>query len=209
LGDEALKYDDLTQIIKDQFEYHPDKAKQLLAEAGYPNGFKTNVVCMARDADMLSIVKEYLAAVSVNLEIRVTEPGAFNSLKYGHTFDQCLTPTIGGVSWQSSPRGDLTNWYAPGIYDYSDWDDPGYMSRLAAAKLTTDEVKRKELYRKLAIETLEQAIYVLLPAPYTYTYWQPWVKGYQGQYGMTYNDMNMFKHWWLDLGLKEEIARQR
>ena len=209
LGDEALKYDDLTQIIKDQFEYHPDKAKQLLAEAGYPNGFKTNVVCQAADADMLAIVKEYLAAVGVNLEIRVTETGAFSSLKYGHTFDQCLTATIGGVSWQSSPRGDLTTWYAPGIYDYSDWDDPGYMSRLAAAKLTTDEVKRKELYRKLAIETLEQAIYVLPPAPYTYTYWQPWVKGYQGQYGMTYNDMNMFKHWWLDLGLKEEIARQR
>ena len=32
--------DELPQNIKQTFEYHPEKAKQLLAEAGYPNSFK-------------------------------------------------------------------------------------------------------------------------------------------------------------------------
>ncbi len=209
LGDEALQYDELTQIIKDQFEYNPEMAKQLLAEAGYPDGFQTNVVAMAIHADMLAIVKEYLADVGVDLEIKVTEPGAFSSLKYGSTFEQCLTPTIGGTSWQSSPRGDLTYWYTPGIYDYGDHDNPDYMARLDAAKLTEDEAERKKLYKELGIFVLEEAVYVLLPAPYTYTYWQPWVKGYQGQYGMTYADMNMYKHWLLDLDLKEELTGGR
>ena len=209
LGDEALKYDELTQIIKDQFEYNPEMAKELLAEAGYPDGFQTDVVCLALHADMLAIVKEYLADVGVDLEIKVTESGAFSSLKYGSTFEQCLSPTIGGVSWQGGPRQDLTIWYTPCIYDYGDYDNPDYMARLEAAKSTEDETERKKLYKELGIFVLEEAIYVLLPAPYTYTYWQPWVKGYSGQYGMMYCDMNMYKYWWLDLDQKEKITGGR
>jgi ABC-type transport system substrate-binding protein len=58
-------------------EYDPKKAKQLLAEAGYPNGFKTKLVTdvMARK-DTLVAVQTYLKEVGIDTELEVLEFGA-------------------------------------------------------------------------------------------------------------------------------------
>jgi len=201
LGEMALTYDELSQTIKDQFEYHPDKARELLAAAGYPGGFKTSVDLVATDlaaVDIFSVVQSDLAAINVKLELKIDEAGAFASLKYGHTYTQMLVPTSGGPTWQGGPRADLSTWYTPGIYDYPDYSEQAYLDRLAAAKMIMNDADRTKAYKELAKYVLEQALYVLIPAPYNYTYWQPWVKGYSGQYGMFYSDYNMFKHWWVD-----------
>jgi len=52
----------------------PPGPKQLLAEAGYPHGFKTNVVA-ASDGDMelLKIVQGLLADIGIDMEIRVLD----------------------------------------------------------------------------------------------------------------------------------------
>jgi len=53
--------------------YNPVPAKSLLAAAGYPNGFKTDVVTDAADPSLLEIVKSYFAAVGVDMEIRTMD----------------------------------------------------------------------------------------------------------------------------------------
>jgi len=40
----GFPYEEWPQELKDEYVYNPMAAKKLLAEAGYPNGFKTNVV---------------------------------------------------------------------------------------------------------------------------------------------------------------------
>jgi len=58
-------------------EYDPKKAKQLLAEAGYPNGFKTKLISdvMAR-RDTLVAVQTYLKEVGIETELVILEFGA-------------------------------------------------------------------------------------------------------------------------------------
>ena len=40
----GFPYDQWPQDLKDEYAYNPTAAKQLLAAAGYPNGFKTDIV---------------------------------------------------------------------------------------------------------------------------------------------------------------------
>lgn len=54
-----------------EYTYNVEKAKELLAEAGYPDGFSFEiVVCpIITDVDLFVLIKDYFAAVGVTMEI--------------------------------------------------------------------------------------------------------------------------------------------
>ena len=73
----AFTYEDWPQDLKDEYAYNPAAAKKLLAEAGHPRGFKTNIAADAgADLKLLQIVKSYFADVGIDMEIR---PSAANN----------------------------------------------------------------------------------------------------------------------------------
>ena len=56
----GFPYEEWPQELKDEYAYNPTAARKLLADAGYPNGFKTNVVADTDgDMDLLKIVRSY------------------------------------------------------------------------------------------------------------------------------------------------------
>jgi ABC-type transport system substrate-binding protein len=55
----GLPYEDWPQDLKDEYAYNPNKSKELLAEAGYPNGLKTNIVADATGDIDLSFLTKY------------------------------------------------------------------------------------------------------------------------------------------------------
>ena len=59
-------------------KYDPDKAKQLLADAGYPDGFDTTIYAqVSDDREVLTAIQSYLADVGINAKIDVAEPAKF------------------------------------------------------------------------------------------------------------------------------------
>ena len=71
----AFGYDD---TIK-PYPYDPARAKQLLAEAGYPNGFKIPLITRQgrylKDKEVTQAVAGYLARIGVEVELRYVEAG--------------------------------------------------------------------------------------------------------------------------------------
>ncbi len=61
------------------FEYNPEKAKALLAEAGYPNGFATNIYVKSTDSNTMlasQVIQANLKEIGVDLTINSLESTA-------------------------------------------------------------------------------------------------------------------------------------
>jgi ABC-type transport system substrate-binding protein len=61
--------------------YDPAKAKQLLAQAGYPNGFKTSLIALSvgTNQDMVLAEQAYLAQVGIQADVQFADAGKWNS----------------------------------------------------------------------------------------------------------------------------------
>lgn len=61
------------------YEYNPEKAKELLADAGYPNGFSTKVIIENNEQNsvLCETMKSYLADVGIELEIDLADSARY------------------------------------------------------------------------------------------------------------------------------------
>jgi peptide/nickel transport system substrate-binding protein len=200
--------DELPEEVREIYEYHPDKAKQLLTEAGYPNGFKVKVLCHAVGGaypDMLSIVKAYWEKIGVELEMDITEYGSYVSRGYARDYDTYMTG-IGGVWPFIAPY-----WRSGSLYNFSIVNDPyfdGQYEEMMAAHYI-DEPKARQIGKELNVYCMSQAYAIEFPTPLVYTFWQPWLKQYSGEYMCHYNYVDFPKYVWIDQDLKYEMTGKR
>lgn len=77
---------------RDVYNYDPNKAKQLLREAGYPNGFTLPVVSHSGTTPLLEVMADQYNAIGVRMEI--TDRGS-NQDKYGQDLQSAKFPAFG------------------------------------------------------------------------------------------------------------------
>ena len=86
-GDNYIGHDELKAMGRDDlaelYEYHPDKARALLAEAGYPDGFDTTILAMHSVAEDVELFAGYLREVGINAELDLMESAAYYSASLG------------------------------------------------------------------------------------------------------------------------------
>ncbi len=146
-------YANLGEIKQDK-----EKAKQLLAEAGYPNGFKTKIVTTERYAkgvELAEIIASQLKEVGVEAEIQVMEWSAFLQTIDGITakeFDAPLFIMGAGPSMMDADGG-LRGLYTTTLTGKNDRNYGFYSNKevdelIDAGMKETDPEKRKELYKR-------------------------------------------------------------
>jgi len=198
--------DKLPESVRELWEYHPDKAKQLLAEAGYPKGFKTEIVCYAPQVDILSIIKSYWAAIGIELKLDVKEYGVYDSIQSLRTHKEMLYR-----------YGGLAN---PARIHYARAGGPQNASIIVDEYIEEsvkylganyfDEAKKRQRIKEVTLYSLEKCWLIQPPHPYNYVAWWPWVKGYSGETNVGYwNSCNFPKWLWVDQELKEEMMGKR
>ena len=180
-------YDQWPQELKDEYAYNPTGAKQLLAAAGYPTGFKTDVVAdAASDLDLLQIIKSYFSDVGIDMSIRTMDDTSWsNFVLFGHKQDQ--------LAYRGGLGGGLGHTFAP--INQFNINKTGFMANYwmiadsvydtagahALAATTVDGVKQAltDANKELA----QQHFIISLLQPNLFGLCQPWLKGYNGQWG--------------------------
>lgn len=193
--------------VKELFTYNPTKAKQLLAEAGYPNGFtfKTQTSSASQDNDMLSMVAAYLAKVGVKMEIQILEYPAYLSAMGTKSHSAGYAMNLGG----SNPTTALRKSFVTGQYwNPSMYKDPAFDKKVLEMYAEPAERVRQVKAKLLTREVLDQAPMIFLPTPYVYTGWWPWVKNYGGELRAgSERPGPIHARVWIDQDLKKKMGR--
>ncbi|HEV8532803.1 MAG TPA: ABC transporter substrate-binding protein [Methylomirabilota bacterium] len=152
------------------YPYDPERAKKLLAEAGYPSGFSTTLWVpesgsgMQAPVAMSTVMQSNLKAVGVNVTLQTMEWGAY--LAKLRTKEQELF----ALSWMAGTEDPDMVMYP--LLHSSQWTpvgpnralykNPRFDALLQQARLTTDQAKRTQLYREAQRILVDDAPWVFV-----------------------------------------------
>ena len=149
------------------YEYDPDKAMQMLADAGYPDGFDLKLTVASnytQYVETAQVVVEQLRAVGVNAEIEMIDWGTWVSEVYAN---RNYEATIVDFDASTMTARDLlerfTSGYAKNISYFSDEEyDASFAEAISA---TTDEEQIAAYKRCQEILTEQAANIYLMDMP--------------------------------------------
>lgn len=141
------------------YEYNPEKSKQLLAEAGYPNGFSTTLWVMDATREYIpkplktaQFIKESLKQIGINVEIEVFNWNEYLNRIHNGEHEIAL---IGWTGDYADPDNFLYTMFAsenakPGLAgNYSFYKSTDVDQLLTQARETTNMSFRRSLYRRI------------------------------------------------------------
>ena len=70
--------------------YNPEKARQLLAEAGYPSGFKAKMLCTDASRNAVTLLKSFLGEVGIIIDPDVADMGRYFGAVFGTGWEELV-----------------------------------------------------------------------------------------------------------------------
>lgn len=145
-----------------RYEYDPERARELLAEAGYADGISVDLLTTQLEPWPLvsPILQFYLEDVGFDIEFRQLEHGTYGDERANSNYDMVvLTVTgppdpdtwMGLVHSSNTPPGNNSSYY----------NNPEVDALIEQATAAVDEEQRADLYRQIQEIVLEDA--ALLP----------------------------------------------
>ena len=168
------------EALCEPFPYDPEKAKQLLAEAGFPDGFSFTMGSPSgrylNDRQVAEAIVGQLAKVGVKVELRVQEWSSY----VGQILERKIPTDAWLIGWGNA-QFDADNTLFTLLYGgtveggppqtrFSYWADPAFDEAVLEAQSVVDQAKRQALYKQ-ALERVRAG------APWIFLYEQEDIYG--------------------------------
>jgi peptide/nickel transport system substrate-binding protein len=179
-----LGYNDDVQ----DWPYDPDRAKKMLAEAGYPNGFEVTLYVMPVSRPYMfdppkigEAVQSYLAAVGIDVTFYQVDWATYLQETQYAKHQMCF---LGWTGDNGDPDNFMNVLYGPNATsigtagNYGFYNDMKAQEYLTAALKTFDENERAEYYKKVQAMIHESANWVYIAHANQNLVFRKNVKGY-------------------------------
>ena len=190
--------------IQDMWTYDSAKAKQMLADAGYPDGFSLEITVQSESPtqqDVAQLLVNQWAKAGITLTIKTVDATQRENLGNTHQFDliyfsmgpsnfinetnRVLSTAIGATYSASEPFDNL--WWT--------------MDK------EPDPVKRATDGKALAVAMLDDVGWLPMADQAANNYWWPWMKNYYKEIDTGYvNKLAMINRVWIDQSLKVSMG---
>jgi peptide/nickel transport system substrate-binding protein len=162
--------------------FKPDlpRARKLMAEAGYPNGFSATVDFTTYGSqvltDMVQLVLKDLKDIGIDAKLVTKEYGAYIATTFYGKYDSMA---FGPQTGFQEPDNFLYGQYYPGeLKNHGHINDPVVADMLIRQRRTTDPVKRREVIWDIQRYLAQQQYYVQMPSAIQIAVWDAAVKNY-------------------------------
>lgn len=153
--------EELPESAREFYEFNPERAKFLLAEAQYPLGFKCKVVCNQDQVELLVVIKDYFAQIGVELEIDIKTYAEWESIGTNREYDMMYMHTVDpAIPFEFSRLRPVMP------HNYSMVDDP-VINETYEAITAANEPEKRQLMKDIVPYILEQGYILVPPVPYT------------------------------------------
>ncbi len=152
------------------YPYDPARAKKLLAEAGYPNGFSTTLWVpesgsgMQSPVAMSTVIQSNLKNVGINVALQTMEWGAYLAKLRSKEQDLFALSWMAGMEDPDMVMYPLlhSSQWTPNGPNRALYKNEQFDKLLSEARLTTDQGKRAALYRQAQKILIDDAPWVFV-----------------------------------------------
>ena len=169
------------------YEYNLDKAAELLAEAGFPNGegipeITLYVFATARDELSFPVLQQDLATLGVTLNIEIED----NSTYWDHIGEDDVIFFLSGWSAGIPDPSDVLNFLFMNARDDTAYDNPEVNALLTQAMAEYDPAAREVIYQQAHDLIMADCPWIV--SAYSKVTWlqQPWIENFNPGGGGTY-----------------------
>ena len=166
--------------LSDYYKTDVAKAKQLLTDAGYPDGFSMDITVPSNyqpHVDTAEIIAQQLKQIGVTVNIKNVDWNTWLSDVYSGRKYQA---TVIGVDASSlTARAMLSRFVSDDASNFTNFSDPEYDKLYAEAAAATDDAKQVELYKQLEEILTKDAANLYIQDMCDYVAMSKGVQGYE------------------------------
>ena len=134
-----------------KYNYDPERAKELLAEAGYPDGFSMKIEAptgrYTMDAEISQAIVAMLSQVGITVDLQLLESSAYSNVFSAHSAEDGFM-TCFGLGFFDASYG-MIGYFGVNTSGESNWNDQEYIDMYYEAEFNMNEEERTQLFQEM------------------------------------------------------------